>query len=253
MSGSNGSLVPPPHQALHRVPGAGVAQPSWEGAVGAMSREPYTSLPPLSLCHPGDTIFVQKKFHTSVQQQLGRKVTGLGGGDEISLDSPGHIRPCLVPPPCSQGWLGRTPLSPSPHSQCFGIVSPPNTHRCRNLENFHATEVLFPEQDCEFLLGRGRADTAWPCDPPANQCQTGGANWEGSGELLEAAFPLIPLPINAAQPKSSGRQQPVPLHLLAPTEPQGQISRWQALGAVPWAMEWLQGQEGQWGQWQAGH
>lgn len=63
VSSSNRSLVPPAGQAMHRIPGAGVTQPSWEGPVGAMSWEPHTSLPPLSLCHPGDTIFVQNALH----------------------------------------------------------------------------------------------------------------------------------------------------------------------------------------------
>lgn len=158
------------------------------------------------------------------------------------MDSPGHIRTCLVPPPCSQGWLGRTLLSPSLHSQCFGIVSPPNTHRCRNLENFHATEMLFPEQGCEFLLGQGGLTLLGHATLQAASAKLEGQTGSSlvSSMAIGSSIPNDPTAHqwSTVQVLREGTASPTP----SPGT-QGQISRWQAMGVVPWAMKWLQQQE----------
>lgn len=49
--------------------------------MGAMSWEPHMSLPPLSLCHPGDTIFVQKSFaHLFSSSWAGKLLSWERGG-----------------------------------------------------------------------------------------------------------------------------------------------------------------------------
>ena len=167
------------------------AQPSWQPAGrapggGTRAGNPAHRFLPSARRHPRDTIFVKKVLHICSAAAGQENHSGPDQGDESSSDSPGHVRsklsPARTPPPRSPGLAGqdpsRPPFAPSPRSRCFGIVLPPNTHRCRNLENFHATQVLFPERGCKFLLSWGRADAQPGCmapPSPASKRQTRGA------------------------------------------------------------------------------
>lgn len=165
---------------------------SWEGSPGGdTSWESHTPPSPFSSLSPKGHYFCQKKkkFCTAVQQQLVRKVAAGGsGGMRSHQTAPGTSAPsCLQPGPPSPG-PPRPPFAPSQPSQRFGIVSPPNTHRCRNLESFHTTQALFPERGCEFLLslGRGRC-SAWlhvPPHPSPASTKPEGKGWEKTGKKL---------------------------------------------------------------------
>lgn len=175
---------------LHGVGAHGPAGRAPRG--GTQAGNPTSPLLPSARCHPRDTIFVKKKpnkFCTAVQQQLVRKVA-VGGSRGMRSQQTARARPLQAAssqdPPLPRP--PRPPFAPSQPSQPFGIVSPPNTHRCRNLESFHTTQVLFPDRGCEFLLSLGRGCM---CLPPAQSApnqreQAGkklGKGWEKSSEI----------------------------------------------------------------------
>lgn len=152
-------------------------QPAGKAPGGNTSWESRTPLPPFSPPSPKRRYFCQKSFAHLFSNSWAGKSLWAGPRDETSSDSPGHVRskltPARTPPPRSPGPSGQAPSHPlfalSPCSRCFGIILPPSTHRCRNLENFHATKVLFPERGCKFLLSWGRAEAQHGCMGPPGQ------------------------------------------------------------------------------------
>lgn len=225
-----------PRVGVHSPAGSQLGELPERGGRGDTSWESHTPLPPFSPPSPKGHYFCQKHFAHLFNSSWSGKSLWAGLEDKTSSDSPGHVRsklpPARTPPPRSPGPARQAPshppFTPSPRSRCFGIVSPPNTHRCRNLENFHATKVLFPEWGCKFLLSWGRADaqpgcTGPPGQPVPNPRGNAGKSPVRSEPAQRGCGGSVPTDttVKGAQPKPSGRLQPPLLHRPALTDPAG--------------------------------